>query len=159
MASIVKFPHARNVERPTGETISIDPITSRKCVSMFEAFFGDANVGMEYAIAVFYELFFDALKSMKKVFTEAELRVMLLASKSTMLMPEFTGTMMQASVSEFCRKQKNIPGLNERELTVKLLKCSRYQRAVLEIWAHGFWRGKRTSHNEAATMRHMSIML
>jgi len=143
MGKVLPFPYTGMVARDPDPSLSIDPMASHQCAEFLEAHFKHIGIGAEFIMNGFFHLFTAELRNLKGYFAEDELNIMLWAMQDTVLAPKQAGRILveELAVLQRLGGADSLYTIDWFSLNGRLKKLNAFQRAVVEIWAHGFWYG------------------
>jgi len=119
------------------------PVLSEGTQKWVLSHFDKLSPGAEYLIGSWEALYMRTINDLKDKFEHGELGLFLDAFNGMALTPGLAGQHLMPSVSDSITlygldKNWKVPAAS---LIKKIKDLSLFQRAVIELWAHGYWHG------------------
>jgi len=119
----------------------VSPRITEQAVDFLQQYFPNRTAGAEYTVESIIYILPQEILHLKEIFTSAELKLMVDACNGLLLTPRLAGHHLQASVEDGIRLD-NLDmkwEIDAQALLDKIEALSPAQRAILEIWAIGYW--------------------
>jgi len=129
---------ARGTERKV-----VAPLIDLSALEWYAENFDTPTGGASLILESFPALYLTVLSDLRGRFTEAEARLILDALNGLLLTPRLVGSHLELEVHDAVK----LNGLDEKgevdgkALLTKLRALTRFDRAVIEMWARAFWVG------------------
>lgn len=126
---------------PTGRKEHVGPRITEATRFFLVRIWPTQNHGAQWILESFPKLYDRTLKEIKGIFTKSELSLVLDAAENLTYFPEMAGqiiafTVMDSlSMSRMGEEQE----VDSDILLRKMTALTHYQRAMIEVWAQGYW--------------------
>lgn len=120
----------------------LGPRADVRTMDFFKMHFGTVNAGAEYALEAFYSLFRATLRELRGRFPREELLLLIdeMRDRELTAGQGFLEEIEDAIHLHGADKRWNV---KKEDITKRIQGLSLSQRALLEVWAYGFWRANR----------------
>lgn len=120
---------------------TISPRVTPPTLEFLETYFRTRTAGAEYILEAMPQIFSQEMVRIKEQFGPAELRLIIEVFNGLIPTPKMAGHHLLASVEDGIRLN-NLDAkwqVDGQELVAKIKALTPAQRAMLEIWAIGYW--------------------
>ncbi|HAM53091.1 MAG TPA: hypothetical protein DCP92_21210 [Nitrospiraceae bacterium] len=128
----------------------LGPRADVKTMDFFKVHFGTVNAGAEYALEAFYSLFRATLRELRGKFQQEELMLLIDGMRDRELTAVNAGQGFLNEIEDAIHLNgaDKLWNVKREEIIKKIRMLSVSQRALLEVWAHGFWKANRGGNEE-----------